>query len=176
MWTCRLDRGLVAMKFTVGIRSCAGAFVVAASLMASAASHAQAAPGITINTSAFQEMEVKADDGTVTRKLVPAARVVPGDEVVYEITYSNGGADSATNLAINNPVPDAVTFLVATNPPTAVSVDQGETFGNLGDLRVEGLDGQVRPAQPADITNLRWTIATLAPGAQGTIRYRVRVK
>ncbi len=164
------------MKFIAGIRNGAWALGMLTALALAGPSWAQAASGVEIKTSAYQEVEVKAEDGTVSKKLVPAARVVPGDEVVYEITYSNKGAEAATDLAINNPVPGAVVFLQSTNPPSAVSVDKGENYGNLGDLRVEGPEGQVRPAQPADITNLRWMIASLAPGAQGTIRYRVRVK
>lgn len=164
------------MNVSGGIRVGTTVLAVLATMALSANALAQQGDGVRISTSAFQEKEVKAEDGTVSRKLVPVARVVPGDEVVYEITYKNQATEAATGVAIDNPVPEAVTFLQATNPPSEVSVDKGETFGNLGDLRVEGEDGQVRPARPADITHLRWTIATLAPGAEGAIRYRVRVK
>ena len=164
------------MNILAGFRDSVLALCVVAVFASPALAFAQDGPGVEIGTAAFQEVEVKADDGTTSKKLVPAARVVPGDEVVYEITYSNKGSEPATGVAIDNPVPPAVTFVQSTNPPTAVSVDLGKTFGNLGDLVVEGPDGQVRPAQPSDITHLRWTIVSLAPGADGTIRYRVRVK
>ena len=164
------------MNVIGGIRTCAWAFVVLGALLVSGPSHAQAGAGVEITTAAFKEIEVKAEDGTVRKQQLPVARVVPGDVVVYEISYANKGGQAANDVAINNAVPTGVTFVEAVNPPSVVSVDKGKQFGPLGDLRVEGPDGQVRPAQPADISNLRWQIASLAPGASGKVVYRVKVK
>ena len=122
-----------------------------------------------ISTTAYEDARTSvsrfvgaADDQVVvftrntTDSLNLLASAVPGDVVVYEISYANKGGEAANDLAINNPVPAEVAFVEAVNPPSVVSVDKGKQFGPLGDLRVEGPDGQLRPAQPADITNLRW--------------------
>ena len=164
------------MNISGGIRTGASALVVLCALLVSGPAHAQAGAAVEIRTAAFKEIEVKADDGTISKQQLPVARVVPGDVVVYEISYANKGGEAANDLAINNPVPAEVAFVEAVNPPSVVSVDKGKQFGPLGDLRVEGPDGQLRPAQPADITNLRWQIASLAPGASGKVVYRVKVK
>lgn len=133
--------------------------------------------GLEITNTAYQEVEVKADDGTVTTRLVPAARVVPGDEVVFEIAYVNTGSEAATDIAIDNPVPPQVSYQGAAGTPvTAVSVDGGESFGALDSLTVLGADGAPRPATASDVTNLRWIIESLAPGASGKVSFRARVK
>lgn len=138
--------------------------------------NAQAASPIVIDSAAYQEVEVKAADGSTSIKLEPAARIAPGGVVVYEISYRNTGDQPATNVAINNPVAGELVFLDASIAPSAVSVDGGKRFGALEELTVPGADGNLRPAQPADVTNLRWTIASLAPAASGKVSFRARVK
>lgn len=137
---------------------------------------AQANP-VQITNAVYQEVDVKAKDGKVTKKMVPAAKVVPGTEVVYEIGYSNSGTQSATGVTINNPVPKGLELVgEGDTPATSVSVDGGVTYGKLADLFVLGKDGEPRPARTADVTNLRWDLAQLAPGAKGKVSFRAKVK
>ena len=146
-------------------------------LAVSGVAAAQDASPIQITNAVFQEVEVKADDGSTSIKLLPAAKVVPGGEVVYHIDITNNGASAATDVAIDNPVP---TGLVLSSDPkpaaSSVSVDGGETFGDLAGLTVIGADGEPRPAQLTDVTNLRWIIATLGAGASTQVVFRARVK
>jgi uncharacterized repeat protein (TIGR01451 family) len=158
------------------IRKLGWALCVLAGLSAFGTSSAQASGALAIQNAVYQEIEVKAPDGKVTKKMVPAGKVVPGGEVVYEITYRNTGKDVATDIAINNPLAKEVTYVGASTAPTAVSVDGGAHFGALADLSVTGADGKPRKAQPADVTHLRWVVATLAPGASGKVEFRARVK
>lgn len=137
---------------------------------------AQAAAPIAVTNAVYQEVDVKAPDGKTTKQRVPAVKVVPGGEVLYQISYRNNGSQAATDVAINNPLPKELVFLGAQDDPSAVSVDGGQTYGKLADLTVIDAQGQVRTARPADVTNLRWVIASLAPGAGGTVTYRARVK
>jgi len=136
---------------------------------------AQDASPIQITNAVFQEVEVKAADGTVDKKLVPATAVVPGGEVVYEITYQNSGSDTATDVVINNPLPEELSYVGSSVRVDAFSVDGGKTFGKLADLKVETADGP-RAAEAADVTNLRWIVDSLAPGAKGVVGFRARVK
>ncbi len=138
---------------------------------------AQAASPVTITNAVYQETDVKAPDGKVTRKLMPAAKVVPGSEVVYEIGYSNNGTQSATGVTINNPVPNGLELVSeGDTPATSVSVDGGVTYGKLAELFVLGKDGEPRPARMGDVTDLRWVVAQLAPGAKGKVTFRAKVK
>ena len=82
----------------------------------------------------------------------------------------------STDIAIDNPLPQALVFSGADVAPTVVSVDGGQTFGDLANLSVIDAEGNVREARQSDITNLRWIIATLAPKASGQVSFRARVK
>lgn len=164
------------MNTTAHLRKLGSALCLIAGLAAFGSGFAQDQGDIQIETAAYKEVEVKAEDGTASTKLLPVDRVVPGDVVVYEIRYANSGEKPATDVAVNNPVPAEVAFVEAVDPPTVVSVDKGKHFAALADLRVQAADGSSRPAQPSDVTNLRWTIATLSPGGSGKIVYRVKVK
>jgi uncharacterized repeat protein (TIGR01451 family) len=123
----------------------------------------------------FHEVEVKAANGKVTKKLVPVTHAVPGDEVIYEIAYKNNGKAAATDIVVNNPLPKEMTFVSASTEPTAVSVD-GKKYGKLADLTVTLPNGATRPALTSDITQLRWIVSSLAGGANGKVTFRAKVK
>ena len=161
-----------------GIRLLGAMLCIAVSgVAASGVAAAQDASPIQITNTVFQEVEATAADGTVSTKLVPAAKVVPGGEVVYYIDVANNGAEAATDLAIDNPVPSGLVLSSDPKPAaSAVSVDGGETFGDLAGLTVTGADGEPRAAQLTDVTNLRWIIPTLAPGAKTQVVFRARVR
>ena len=165
------------MNLIVGIRARMGALALLAALTMSGAALAQAAGPVKISNAVFQQVEVKAADGSVSTKLVPAAKVVPGNEVVYEITYANTGADSATGVVVDNPVPKQLVFVgVGDVPATSVTVDDGASYGDLSTLTVTGEDGNPRAAQTSDVTNLRWELSALQPGQEGKLSFRARVK
>lgn len=104
--------------------------------------------------------------------LQPPKTVVPGDKLVFRTQYKNGGAQAATRFVVTNPVPAAVAWTGDGSAGVEASVDGGRTFGALSALRVKGATGQFRSATPADVTHLRWTVATIAPGAGGQLLYR----
>lgn len=138
---------------------------------------AQAAGTLVLDGAVYQEVEVRSPDGTVATRRVPAAKVVPGGEVVYEITYANNGDAPVTNVAIDNPVPPQLIFVAEEGAPlTAVSVDGGQAYGQLTELSVAMADGQMRAAMPADVTHLRWVLGEVGPGASGKVAFKARVK
>ena len=140
------------------VRSARWAIALVA-LLCMGAAQSQSGGPLQISNAVFQNIEVKAPDGTVSTKRVPATTVVPGGVVVYEISVSNTGDQVATEIAIDNPLPAQVVFVDAATETT-----------------VPGPDGRSRAAQPSDITNLRWIIDSLAPGATGTLTFQARVK
>lgn len=132
---------------------------------------------VSIDNAVYQEIPVKRADGTIEMKRVAATKVVPGNDVIYEIHYRNEGKAVATDVAIGSPVPQELAFVDdSKSPASEVSVDGGKHFGKLADLKVADEEGKQRPAQAADVTNLRWNMASLAPGAQGKVEFRARVK
>lgn len=139
---------------------------------------ATAAGGVELDAKVFQQVEVKAADGSASLKTVPAATVVPGSEVTYVVTYRNTGAEPADAVTIDNPVPAELVYVASAGDRAidAVSVDGGSQYGVLAELTVTGEDGQPRPAQAADVTHLRWVLGSLPAGAEGTVSYVAKVK
>ena len=95
---------------------------------------ADAAGGLQLSNRVFQEIEIKRADGETEHKTVPAAMVVPGNEVIYVITYENTGDKPADNVVVTNPVPAELEYVSVLGPAPAnqVSVDGGKHFGALG--------------------------------------------
>lgn len=131
-------------------------------------------------TTTVQKEEVTIDDaGKRSTQLVDASKVVPGDEVIYTVTFSNIGDEPAENVVITNPLPEQLTYVdgSAFGPGAEIvfSVDGGKTFGNRADLVVTE-DGVPRSATADDFTHIRWVMANDIPaGSQGMPRFRARL-
>jgi uncharacterized repeat protein (TIGR01451 family) len=108
--------------------------------------------------------------------LVEPAVVVPGDRLLFSTRYENSGAQSAENVVVTNPLPSAVALANDSAAGLSVSVDGGKSFSQLASLTVADGKGGMRPAQAADVTHVRWVLATVAPGANGTLTYRAVVR
>lgn len=151
--------------------------ILAGIFLACGSAFAQAGGGMVLTTKVYQEVQVPGAGGKVVTKRVPAKTVVPGGEVIYEISYDNTGKAPATDVAINNPLPPELALVeVEGTPVTDVSVDGGKSFGKLAELTVTGKDGKARAAQTADVTHLRWIVARVEPGAKGKVTFRARVR
>jgi uncharacterized repeat protein (TIGR01451 family) len=134
---------------------------------------------LNVQTVVQKEEVAVSPDGETERRLVPAATVVPGDDVIYTITFTNTSDESADNIVITNPLAGELTYIdgSAFGPGTTIefSVDGGVTFGPAESLTVAE-NGQVRPATASDFTHIRWVMQNeLQAGAQGLARFRARL-
>jgi uncharacterized repeat protein (TIGR01451 family) len=150
---------------------------LAAATLLIAAVPALAADSLELRNAVYQEVDVKAADGTMHKERVPATKVVPGTEVIYVITYKNAGKQPAADVVITNPIPAELAYQPEPGPGPSVapevSVDEGKSFGALASLTVKGPDGKPRAAQGSDVTHVRWRIgATVRAGEQGSVSYR----
>ena len=121
-----------------------------------------------------QEVIVNAAGESETR-LVPAELVVPGESVIYTITFRNVGTEPADNVVITNPIAENLMYVdgSAFGPGMDIqlSVDGGVTFAAANELTIVE-DGEVRDAQASDFTHVRWVMQNDLPaGAQGTARF-----
>ena len=150
--------------------------LVAACLLLAVAPAIAAQDTLELRNAVFQEVDVKNADGTTHRERVPAAKVVPGTEVIYVITYHNAGKQPATDVVITNPIPAELAYQPETGSASVapeVSVDAGKTWGALASLTVKGADGKPRPAQGGDVTHVRWKLGKpVAAGETGSVSYR----
>jgi len=105
---------------------------------------------------------VAVQNGLLLVKAVDRASALPGDTLTYTLTYTNPGAQPLSGITIADATPTWTRFVAATC----------QTLGG-------GLAGCSVTAQPAvgATGNVTWTLAgSLAPGASGSVRYRVRVQ
>lgn len=120
--------------------------------------------------------KVEVVDGAEKVTLIEPAVVVPGDKLVFSTRYENSGAQSAENVVVTNPLPGAVVLASDSAAGLLVSVDGGKSFSQLASLTVADGKGGLRPAQTTDVTHVRWVLASVAPGAKGTLIYRAIVR
>lgn len=144
-------------------------------LLLSAAAIAQEQGHLSVQTVVQKEQVTISDDGEQQVTLVPAETVVPGENVVYTITFTNISGDAADNVVITNPIAESLTYIdgSAFGPGTQIlfSVDGGRTFARREALTVTE-DGVVRAASAEDFTHIRWVMQQeLAAGAQGIARF-----
>ena len=111
----------------------------------------------------------------------PAGKVIPGDEVVYTIFYTNTGQDPADKIVITNPVPEHMVYKMdsAAGKGCVItfSVDKGKTYNTFEDLRVTSANGTLRPPLVSELTHIHWTVTkSLPPGQKGFVVYRATLQ
>lgn len=114
------------------------------------------------------------ENGQTREKLEEPNQVLPGDRLVFTTRYTNSGAQPATDFVVTNPLPGPVKLAKVNG--FEVSVDGGKTFGQLAALTATGADGKPRAAELADVTHVRWRVASIAPGASGEVKYFAEVR
>ena len=82
----------------------------AAALLAFSGS-AMAQQHLDVQTTVQKQIVVQTEEGSTETQLVPADTVVPGDTVVYTITFENVGDEAADNVVITNPISDALAYV-----------------------------------------------------------------
>lgn len=113
--------------------------------------------------------------------LVPADRVVPGDEVFYTLAIRNTGSTGLPAPAVDFQIPEHMRYVansaVGAGAEVSYSVDGGHTFDRPENLRVAATTGDVRPATAADYTHIRWQLKhVLKSKSMALARFRAVVK
>lgn len=135
-----------------------------------------AANEIELRVVAQQEIEAVDESGKKTYKMVPVEKIVPGDEVVYTIYFKNVANQPATDIVIDDPVPQNMSYKAnsayGSGTVISYSVDGGKTFAGAEALQVEK-DGKKVAATAADYSHIRWNFgATLEPGKEAYVGFR----
>lgn len=138
----------------------------------------------TIELTSVSEVEIAStnDKGERTVKRVDASKasVAPGEIVIYTVRYVNKGDQPAERVVIRNPVPRHMEYVDKSSAGAGTKIEysvDGRVFAELEKLTVRGQDGKDRPAGPADITVIRWTVGKPVPrGGRGSVSFRAKVK
>lgn len=140
-------------------------------------SAALAAPAQPIELKSDVKVErIVTENGQQRRILAEPKVVVPGDRLVIATLYRNIGGTPLKDFVVTTLVPQGVTLEPESVGTIEVSVDGGAAWGKLAALTVADGQGGKRPAEAGDITHLRWTLATVAPGGKGTLTYYAKVR
>ena len=155
--------------------------LVLAFALPAAAAPASSSGSIELMIVGQMEQEYRNDKGEKATRLVPITKVVPGDEVIYTITYVNKGAQPTERVVVTDPIPPEVTYVdgsaFGAGTDIEFSADKGKTWGKPGTLKVKGADGKERAAVAADFTHVRWKLAAaVQPGQKGFVRFRAVLK
>lgn len=156
------------------LSSILGAFALAAGLSSPAfAQSTPASPAVALEGDVRVVRQV-TENGRTSEKLEEPSQVVPGDKLVFTTRYVNNGAEPATDFVVTNPLPAPVRLSRADN--FKVSVDGGKVFGELASLKITDATGAQRAAELGDVTHVRWTLDSIAPGASGEVTYFAEVR
>lgn len=143
----------------------------------SGGSAAYAAAPLKLSSEIFVERSKTSESGQKAVVLEQPVKVLPGDNLVFIVSYKNVGDQTATDFTVTNPMPRAVRFAGSSNEAELVSVDGGESWGELSQLSVGDDEGSQRAATMADVTHVKWNLKqSLAPGQGGKIVFRGVVK
>lgn len=154
------------------------ALLLAVSISAHAA---PATPGaVEVKSIAEVEVEVVDAQGKKEMKRQPAAKAVPGTEVIYTTTFKNLIAKPVGNIAIMNPVPRETVYqngsATGDNTDITFSVD-GKTFATPDKLKLKDKDGKERAVLPTEYTHIRWVYkGELGVGKTGSVSFRAVIK
>ncbi len=133
-----------------------------------------------VQTVVQKEEVIVGENGEEKILLVDAKTVIPGDEVIYTVTFRNISNDAAENVVITNPIAADLEYVdgSAFGPGSEIvfSVDGGTVFAAASELSVSE-DGVARPAEARDFTHIRWQMQNEIPaGSQGVARFRARLQ
>ena len=126
---------------------------------------------ISLSGSVMHETVSLDASGKEVTELVEPNTIVPGDRLICGTDYNNGSDEAVDNFVVTNPLPPAVRLAPDADTTLIVSVDGGKSFGTLSQLSVIAEDGGSRPAIQADVTHVRWTLPSVAPGESGRLEY-----
>lgn len=150
----------------------------AIALLALSGSAAALASGdVRTRASIFVERIDPEGSGARRVRLEPARQVSPGERLIYVVEYRNTGKRPVQGFTVTNPLPRTVRLDETMDGSELVSIDGGRSWGLLSAFRVPLGDGSWRPANPDDVTHLRWQVGDrLMQGETRRVTFRAIVR
>ncbi|MCB2148772.1 MAG: DUF11 domain-containing protein [Deltaproteobacteria bacterium] len=144
---------------------------------------AWAKPEVKVAITAEKEISVVENGQTVVKR-VAADTVESKQTIFYTLTVTNSGDEKATNVVLNNPLPDGTAYVgnsaFGEGSTILFSVDGGKHYDTPARLTVtvKKTDGSTEKqiADPGQYTDIRWTIAAVPTGKSLTLGYEATVK
>jgi uncharacterized repeat protein (TIGR01451 family) len=138
---------------------------------------ALASSDVLTKSSIFVERIEPQGSGARRVRLEPARQVSPGERLIYVVEYRNTGKRPVEGFTVTNPLPRTVRLDETVDGSEIVSIDGGRNWGVLSSLRVSLGEGSWRPANPDDVTHLRWRVGDrLMQGETRRVTFRAIVR
>lgn len=136
-----------------------------------------ASSDVRTSASIFVERAKPANAGARTIRLEPARQVTSGERLIYVVEYRNTGKRPVQGFTVTNPLPRTVRLDETMDGSELVSIDGGRSWGTLSEMRVTLGEGSWRPANPDDVTHLRWRVGDrLMQGETRRVTFRAIVR
>jgi uncharacterized repeat protein (TIGR01451 family) len=174
-----ITTGLILLALGAAAAS-AQAPLLAANPALAAARPAPKAGCIELRSVAETEELYRDDKGQQAMRRVPAAKVVPGTQVIWTLSATNVCSAAADKVFIDNPVPEHMALVAdsvrATGADISYSLD-GKQFAAPEQLRVAEADGTTRQARTDEYTHVRWAFRnSIGPGQLAAASFRATVR
>lgn len=149
----------------------------AAALAVTAQGAARAPSDLVVSSQLERIRGVAPGEAEDTTQDAADASASPADVLIVSVRFANSSNRVLDGIRITSPIPPDLRYVSdsASGPGADVlySVDGGRSFGRPEELTLQGPDGSVRGAAPADYTHVRWILRTsLDVGASGVARFR----
>ena len=136
---------------------------------------------IVLSNKVLKQVIKKDKDGKATYEYIEPKTALPGDVMLYTISFENISSESAEAIVINDPIPNNSKYRMASavgkNTTISFSIDGGKNFGNPEQLIVKDKNGKEWTAKPESYTHIRWNYnKPLAPGGKGEVSFKTQIK
>ncbi len=185
----KMTMGFRVVLLALGLSAVAGAALARSPAVKKApvatrvatAAPAAARPGcIQLRSTAETEQQTVDEKGAKVVRLVPAASVVPGTQVVWTVTASNVCDTAVGNVLIENPIPEHTSYIAdsALGAGAAITFSlDGKRYAAPDALTVRDANEQERAARADEYTHIRWVFQNaIAPSQVAIARFRALVK
>jgi len=134
---------------------------------------------IRLTNKAMKQVITTNDKGEREVTFVEPKTVIPGDVILYTIEFENVSNDSASNIVIDDPMPNNSYYrdgsATGKNSDIRFSVD-GKNFDVAEDLFVTEA-GNRRLADAKDYRSIRWIYTVpLKPGEKQSVSFKTQIK
>ena len=131
------------------------------------------------NTVKKQVIE-KNKKGEEIMRYVPPDLAVPGNTMMYTITFENISDQAVTGIVINDPLPNNSKYVEnsATGKNTDITFStDGTSFNVPAKLKLKDKSGKTWTASADKYTHIRWVHKQpLKPGEIGTVTFKTKIR
>lgn len=159
------------------------ASIIMALLLVPAAAMAFEKGSVELKSTVQVEVVAKDEAGQPVVKLmdIGKTKVVPGDVVVFTVSYKNVGDKPAENVVITNPIPVHLDYVDQSaggeDATVNFSINHGKSYASPDAIVITDQQGRERDARATDYTDIRWTVNhPVAVAASGSVSFRAKVQ